>query len=128
MRWIFASFQRTRPARRFGAALALVALLVQLALPGAAALAMGDDALGRVPICTAANPNGAGPATPHKAVHAACPLCQAPSVAWGFLPPPAPAALVGPHRLGRVIWRHEAAAGAPAAGAGSRARGPPGAA
>jgi hypothetical protein len=128
MRRTLASFRRACPPRRFGAVLALVALLVQLALPGAAALAMGRDALGLVPICTGGSSRDAGPTAPHKALHAACPLCQAPSAAWGFLPPPAPAALQGPRRLGRVVWRHEPATGIPATIASSRARGPPGAA
>ena len=129
MRRTIASFRRARPPRRFGAVLALVALLVQLVLPGAAALAMGRDALGLVPICTGGSSRDAGPAAPHKSLHAGCcSLCQAPSAAWGFLPPPAPAALQGPHRLGRVVWQHEPATGMPATIAGSRARGPPGAA
>jgi hypothetical protein len=128
MRRTLASFRRARPPRRFGAVLALVALLVQLALPGTAALAMGRDALGLVPICTGGSARDAGPEAPRKALHAACPLCQAPSAVWGFVLPPAPAALQGPYSLGRVVWRYEAATGMPATIAGSRARGPPGAA
>lgn len=127
MRWVFARFGRTRPRRRIGVVLALVALLTQLALPGAAALAMGDDPLGAAPICTTTIPGqGSLPASHHgKAVHAACSLCQAPSVAWGFLPPPAASGITGPHQAVPVVWRSEASVGAPGAVACLRARGPP---
>jgi len=126
MRRPFARVQWARRPRRFGAVLALVALLVHLALPGAAAFAMGGDALGMVPICTTAPAQGPAPATSHRALHTICPLCQAPSAVWGFAPPPVSAVLLGPDRLARVAWRHEATTGMPVAQAGSRARGPPG--
>lgn len=131
MRRVFAKVGRTRPRRRFGVVLALVALLAQLALPGAAALARTDDPLGFVPICTAAVPgHDALPASSHhhKALHAACPLCQAPSVAGGLLPPPAAPEIAGPQHVTQVAWRSQAAMSTPGAVASLRARGPPGAA
>jgi hypothetical protein len=122
MRRMFASFQRVQP-RRFGAVLALVALLAQLALPSAAALAMGADPLRGAPICRTAH-DGSHPTNPHKTVHAGCPLCQAPAAAWGFLPP-TPAVLAGPYRRTIVIWQAERAVASPDAVTASRARGPP---
>jgi hypothetical protein len=109
-------------------ALALVALLVQLVLPGATAFAMGDP-LGHAPICTGtvSADHGAVPGSGHKALHAACPFCQAPAVAWGFLPPPAPE-LAAPGHLASVAWRDHGRDLTSGAVAGARARGPPGAA
>ncbi len=127
MRRVFASFGRARPRCGIGAVLALVALLTQLALPGAAALAMGADPLGSAPICSTPAPGQDSlPASHHgKAIHAACPLCQAPSVAWGFLPPPAASAIAMPHQVARVVWRSVASVGTPGAVASLRARAPP---
>ena len=126
MRRPLANFSRVRPSR-FGAVLALVALLVQLLLPSAAAFAMGDDPLGAAPICTTGAHHAGGQGGSHKVLHATCPLCQAPSVAWGFVPP-AQTFVVGPRRQARVVWQRETNVGAPAAVASLRARGPPGAA
>lgn len=111
--------------------LVLVALLAQLALPAAAALARTVDPLGFVPICTAAVPgHDVPPASSHhhKALHAACPLCQAPSAAGSVLPPPAAPQIVGPHHVTRVVWRSWTVVGTPGAVASRHARGPPGAA
>jgi hypothetical protein len=122
MRRPLATFPRVRP-HRFGAVLALAALLIQLLLPSAAAFAMGDP-LGSAPICTTGAHHTGGPGGPHKAPHAVCPLCQAQSVTWGFVPP-VQSFVVGPQRRIGVIWRQEALAMAPAAVASLRARGPP---
>jgi hypothetical protein len=123
MRRSHTRFRQVRPPR-FGAALALVALLVQLLLPSAAALAM-DDPLGAAPICSTGSAHAGGHGGAHKALHAACPLCQAPSVAWGFVPP-VQTVVMGPRRLVQVVWHHESIVAAPVAIAGFRARGPPG--
>jgi hypothetical protein len=129
MRRIFASFQRVRAPRRFGAVLALAALLVQLVLPSAAALAMGADPLSGAPICRTLHDDAAGhgdhPDNPHKTTHVCCPLCRAQAAAWGFLPPPMPTALAGPDRQSSVVWQAEAVVAVPHAVAGSWARGPP---
>jgi hypothetical protein len=126
MRRPFSRFSRICPPR-FGAVLALVALLVRLLLPSAAAFA-ADDPLGAVPICTADTAHHArGQGGSHQAAHRACPLCQAPSVAWGFVPA-AQNFTIGPRRSVQIVWRHDTIAAAPAPVAGLRARGPPGAA
>ncbi len=126
MRRVDASFRRNCSRRRFGAVLALVALLVQLALPGAAALAMSDDPLRHTPICTGAgsSDHGQDPQSRQKALHAACLLCQAPAVATGFLPPPAPA-LAAPDRPILAVWRDSVRDLRPGTVGRSRARGPP---
>ena len=107
MRRTRASFSRTRP-RRFGAVLALVALLVQLLLPAAGAFAMGDP-LAAAPICTAAAHHGAAPGGSHPARHVSCPLCQAQSAAWGFVPP-VQMFVVGPRRPVRTAGADRRAA------------------
>jgi hypothetical protein len=116
-------FRQVRPPR-FGAALAFVTLLVQLLLPSASALAMGDP-LGAAPICSTGTSHSGGQGGSHKAVHAACPLCQAPSVVWGFVPP-VQTFVTGPQRLVQVVWHRESIAVAPGAVGSLRARGPPG--
>lgn len=125
MRRSFASSSRLHPPR-FGAVLALVALLMQLLVPAAAAFAMGDP-LAAAPICTSDAKHTDGHNGSHKTLHAACPLCQAQSVAWGFVPP-VQVFVAGPQRLVHIVWRHETIVAAPANVAGWRARGPPGAA
>jgi len=106
--------------------LALVALLVQLLLPSAATFAMGDPLAG-APICTSGGKHAGGQGGAHKAAHRACPLCQAPSVAWGFVPS-MPTYVVGLRDEGPVVWRHETVAAVPTTVASVRARGPPAAA
>jgi hypothetical protein len=103
--------------------LALVALLVQLLLPAAGAFAMGDP-MGAAPICTSGAHHTGGSGDPHKARHVSCPLCQAQSAAWGFVPP-MQSFVTGPQRLARVIWRQEKLVATPAAVVGLNARGPP---
>ena len=125
MRQSVTRFTRLRPPR-FGAVLALAALLVQLLLPAAGAFAMGDP-LGAVPICTTGAHHTGGTGDRHKARHVSCPLCQGQSAAWGFVPP-VQSFVTGPQRLVRVIWRHETLATTPTAVDGLNARGPPGAA
>ncbi|MDB5358726.1 MAG: hypothetical protein JWO51_23 [Rhodospirillales bacterium] len=122
MRRPLANSFRVRP-HRFGAVPALVALLIQLLLPSAAAFAMGDP-LGSAPICTTGAHHTGGPDGPHKALHAVCPLCQAHSVAWSFVPP-VQSFVLGPQRRVGVIWRQETPTIAPTAVASLRARGPP---
>jgi len=117
-----ASFPRVRPPR-VGALLALVALLVQLLLPSAATFAMADP-LGGAPICTSGGNHVGGQDGPHKAAHRACPLCQAPSVAWGFVPSPQ-TYVAGLRDASPVVWRHETVVAATATFASVRARGPP---
>ena len=123
MRQSVTRFTRLRPPR-FGAVLALAALLVQLLLPAAGAFAMGDP-LGAVPICTTRAHHTGGTGDPHKARHVSCPLCQGQSAAWGFVPP-AQSVVIGPQRLVRISWRHERRATTPTAVARLNARGPPG--
>ncbi|HEV2673489.1 MAG TPA: hypothetical protein VGV37_03040 [Aliidongia sp.] len=126
MRRGIASFRRVRSRCRFGAVLALVALLAQLVFPGALAFAMGTDPLGNAPICTTGHGTVPGPS--HKALHTACPLCQAPAAAWGFLPPPDAPEIRGPDLMVLVVWRLQASLEIGSAVAGAQARGPPGAA
>jgi len=121
MRRSVTRFTRLRP--RFGAVLALVALLVQLLLPAAGAFAMGDP-MGAAPICTSGTHHTGGSGDPHKARHVSCPLCQAQSAAWGFVPP-MQSFVSGPQRLVRVIWRQEKFSTHPAVPTGLNARGPP---
>lgn len=103
-----------------------MALLVQLLLPSAATLAMADP-LGGMPICTSGGNHAGGQGGPHKAAHRACPLCQAPSAAWGFAPSPQ-TAIAGLRDEGVVVWRHEMMVAVTATVASVRARGPPAAA
>lgn len=124
MRRTYASASRVRLSRRFAAMLALVALLAQSLLPGTAAFAQAEDPLVGAPICTTGSHNAGSPSRPHKSGHAACHFCQAPVAAWAFLPP-VPILVEGPHRLVRIVWRHETLEAGPAAVGGVRARGPP---
>ena len=122
MRRSVTRFSRLRPPR-FGAVLALVALLVQLLLPAAGAFAMGDP-LGGALICTGGAHHTGGTGDPHKARHVSCPLCQAQAAAWGFVPP-VQSFVAGPQSLVRVVWLQEKLAMRPAVPVGLNARGPP---
>jgi hypothetical protein len=131
MRPGYANVQGTRRRRLIGAGLALVALLVQLTLPAAAARAMGlDGGYGLWPVCSAAgefegDAAGHGSATQGKVLHAACPLCQAPAMAWGYLPPTQPQTIAASDRRARVVRHHNAARGTASADPALYARGPP---
>jgi len=118
-----------RPRRRqgLGAGLALLGLLLQLLLPDTAALAGGIDPLAAAPICTTGPHPASAPVdgqAGHKALHAACPICQGQAVAWGFLPPDT-VGVARPRQVSPVIWSAvaETAVAAPCAAPG--ARGPP---
>ncbi len=117
-----ARLSRIGPAR-WGALLALAALLVQVLLPSAAAVALADP-LGHAPICLADAHREGGPGDQRKAAHPPCPLCQAPSVAWGFLPS-TDSSVVLLRPSVRVVWRPETIAAATVMVASVRARGPP---
>jgi len=125
MRPIPASFSRLRPAR-WGAILVLVALLVQGLLPSAAVFALADPLRG-APICAADAHQDGGRGGAHKAAHRACPLCQAPSVAWGFLPS-TESPILSLRLSVRVVWHPETIGAAAVTVARARARGPPAAA
>ena len=135
MRRVHAKFREISFRRRIGTALALTALLIQLVLPVGAALAFGSEAAGedplrRAPICTVAAATAdhdKQPRSGHAALHAFCPLCQSPAIAWGFLPPSA-LVLAGPQHLAEIVWSAESEAGQGDALAALRARGPPDAA
>jgi hypothetical protein len=115
-----------RPHRQFrlGTALALAGLVLQLLLPGAMAFARTADPLASAPICTTGGRHPLGPAEGHKALHAACPLCQGQAVVWGFLPPDA-AGVAGPRLATGVIWSAEILTATPVVPPALRARGPP---
>jgi len=110
---------------RFGTVLALAGLLLQLLLPGTMALAGTADPLASAPICTTGAHHSAGHEEGHKALHAACPLCQGQTVVWGFLPPDM-GGIAGPRRATAITWSADVPTATPTALAGLRARGPPG--
>ena len=125
MRRMHQSVERVGRPVRIGSALLLVALLVQFLLPLAVTRAMAAEPFpDAVPICRGAAAAGPGH-SPHKMVHAACLLCQAPAMAWGFVLPTVGSAFIVERRVAEAPWRWMAQAGIGVAPVALRARGPP---